>query len=76
MGAVLVILGVLVLLALVAVGVWLGRSMGVLDQLAAQSQIRFEEQLALWRIQSIRRQAQAEMRRIRDEHRPRSLNDR
>lgn len=76
MTALFVVLGLLLVLAVVAIAAWLWMFVSDLDQVTEESRIRFEEQLALWRLQTIRRQAQAEMRRIRDAHRPHSRNDR
>lgn len=76
MTALVVILVLLLVLAVVAiaVGVWLVADSG--DHTGEIARIAAEEQLALWRLQAIRRQAQAEMRRMRDEARPRSPWDR
>ena len=68
---VLVIIGVLILIPLVAL-LWDWLSEETPDQF---SQITFEKQLAIWRIEAISRQSQEEMRRIRDEARRRSLTD-
>jgi hypothetical protein len=76
MTIVLVILGGLMLSALIVAVVWTWWSTDALDQLTEESRIRVEEQLALWRLQAIRRQAQAEMRRIRNAHRLQSPWDR
>ena len=76
MTALVVVLGLLLVLAVVAMAVWLWASASDRDQVGTLIQIRVEEQLALWRLQTIRRQTQAEMRRIRDAYRPRSLHDR
>ena len=76
MTALVVVLGLLLVLAVVAIAVWLWVFISDRDQVATLVRISIEEQVALWRIQAIRRQAQAEMRRIRDAHRPHSRNDR
>lgn len=76
MVAVLISLGIVLLLAVVAVAVWLWMFADVLGHAADILRIETEERMALWRIQAIRRQAQAEMQRVRDAHRPRSLQDR
>jgi hypothetical protein len=75
MTALSVVLCLLLVLAVAAIAVWMWWSMRAPDQVTEQLRIAFEEQVALWRIQVISRRAQAEMRRIRNEVRPRSLKD-
>lgn len=70
-----VILCLLLVLAVVAITIWLWLFMDVFDQAAALVRIRVEEQVAMWRIESINRISQTEQRRIRDAHRPRSMTD-
>lgn len=69
MGALFVVLAVLLVLAIVAITIWLWLFLDIVDQVAALIRIRVEEQVALWRIASISRIAQAEQQRRRDEHR-------
>ena len=76
MTALVVVLGLLLVLAAAAISVWLWVFISDVYQVTEESRIRFEEHLALWRLQTIRRQAQAEMQRIHDAHRPRSIRDR
>ncbi len=75
----LVVLMLLALLAVVAVTVvaaWRGVLPLGLDQAVERARIEAAEQMAVWQLQAIRRQAQAEMRRVRDAHRSRSPLDR
>jgi type II secretory pathway component PulJ len=58
----------LLVLAIVALAVWLWLFIDIVDQVAALIRIKVEEQVALWRIDSIIRITQAEQRRMRDEH--------
>ncbi len=76
MGTVLVIIGLLLVLAVVAIAIWLWLLIDIVDQLAVLIRIKVEEQVALWRIESIGRISQMEQRRVRDQHRPRSPKDR
>lgn len=71
MTALLVLLAIVLVLAVVAIAVWLWLFLDIVDQVAALIRIKAKEQVAVWRIESISRIAQAEQRRIRDEHRPR-----
>lgn len=72
MVALFVVLCMLLVLAVVAITIWLWLFMDVFDQLAALIRIRIEEQVAMWRIESISRISQLEQRRLRDEYRSRS----
>ena len=76
MTALFVVLGLLLVLAVVAIAAWLWLFADVLGDAAEVARIETEERMALWRLQAIRRQAQAEMQRIYDAHRPRSIRDR
>lgn len=76
MTALVVVLGLLLVLAVVAIAVWLWLFADVLGDAAEVARIETEERMALWRLQAIQRQAQAEMQRIYDAHRPRSIRDR
>jgi biopolymer transport protein ExbB/TolQ len=71
MGALFVVLAIVLVLAVAAIAVWLWLFIDIVDQVAALIRITVEEQVALWRIESISRIAQAEQRRIRDEHQSR-----
>jgi biopolymer transport protein ExbB/TolQ len=71
MAALFVVLAVLLVLAVVAIAVWLWLFIDIVAQVAALIRIKVEEQVAIWRIESMGRIAQAEQRRIRDEHQPR-----
>jgi len=76
MVALLVILGIVLLLAIVAIAVWLWLFADILDHAADIVRIETEERMALWRLEAIRRQAESEMQRVRDAHRRRSVHDR
>jgi hypothetical protein len=69
-------LGIVLLLALVAIAVWLWLFADVVSDAAEIARIEVEERMAFWRIAAIRRQAEAEMQRLRDAHRRRSVSDR
>jgi hypothetical protein len=71
MTALFVLLAILLVFAIVAIAVWLWLFIDVVDQVAALVRIKVEEQVALWRIESISRVAQAEQQRLRDEHQSR-----
>lgn len=73
MVAVFVVLGSVLLLAVIAIAVWLWLFGDILGHAAEIARIENEERMALWRLQAIRRQAQAEMQRVRDSHRARSF---
>jgi hypothetical protein len=75
MGALLAILGIVLLLAIVAIAVWLWLFADILGLAAEIARIETEERLAQWRLDAIRRHAQAEMQRVRDAHR-RTYRDR
>lgn len=67
---ILVVLLVIVLvLAIAAIAVWLWLFLDIVDQVAALIRIKVAEQVAIWRIESISRIAQAEQHRLRDDHR-------
>jgi hypothetical protein len=75
MYALFVVLAILLVLAVVAIAVWLWLFIDIVDQVAALIRIKVEEQVALWRIEATGRIAEAEQRRIRDQHRPRWVKD-
>ena len=64
-----VLLAVVLVLALAAIAVWLWCFLDIVDQVVALIRIKVEEQVAIWRIESISRIAQAEQQRLRDDHR-------
>jgi hypothetical protein len=76
MVAVVVIFGIGLMLSAIAIAVWLWCFADILGHATEIARIEAEERMALWRLQAIRRQAQADMQRIRDAHRPRSIQDR
>lgn len=76
MTTILITLGVVLLVAVVAIAVWLWLFADVVGDAAEIARIEMEERMALWRIDAIRRQAEAEMHRVRDAHRRRSVRHR
>jgi hypothetical protein len=72
MFALFVILSILLVLAVAAIAIWLWMFVDIFDQLAALIRIKVEEQVAVWRIESISRISQLEQRQARDERRTRS----
>lgn len=70
MAALFVFLTILLVLAIVAIAIWLWLFVDVLEPVVALIRIKLEEQVAVWRIESISRIAQLEQRRIHDEHKP------
>lgn len=66
-----VLLAIVLVFAIAAIAVWLWLFLDIVDQVAALIRIKVEEQVAIWRIESIGRIAQAEQRRVRDEHQSR-----
>ena len=76
MVAVLVILGIVLLLAMVAIAVWLWLFADIFGDAAEIARVETEGRMAQWQLDAIRRHAQAEMQRVRDAHRPRSIGDR
>lgn len=64
-----VFLAIVLVVAVAAIAVWLWLFVDIVDQVAALIRIKVEEQVAIWRIESISRIAQAEQQRLRDEHR-------
>lgn len=73
---VLAILGIVLLLAVVAIAIWLWVFGDIVDHATEIARIEVEERLALWRLEAIRRQAEAEMRRVHDAHHRRTFRDR
>lgn len=68
MGALFVLLSVLLVGALVAIAVWMWLFVGIVDQIAELIRIKVEEQVAVWRIESISRIAKLEQQQLRDDH--------
>lgn len=60
----------LLVFAIVFIALWLWLAIDILAPIAELIRIKLEEQVAVWRIESISRISQLEQRRIRDEHRP------
>lgn len=71
MGTLFVLLAIVLVLATAAIAVWLWLFLDIVDPVAALIRIKVEEQVAIWRIESISRIAQAEQRRVRDDHQTR-----
>lgn len=71
MTALFILLAIVLVLVIAAIAVWLWLFIDIVDQVAALIQIKVEEQVAVWRIESISRIAQAEQRRVREEHQSR-----
>ncbi len=69
MTSLFVLLAIVLVLAIAAIAVWLWLFVDIVDQVAALIRIKVEEQVAIWRIESISRIAQAEQQRLRDDHR-------
>lgn len=63
-----VFLCTLLVFAIVAIAVWLWLLIGIFEPIAELIRIRIEEQVAVWKIESIARIAELEQRKIRDEH--------
>lgn len=70
MGVLFVLLTFLLVIAVVAIAVWLWLFVGIFEQMAALIRIKVEEQVAVWRIESISRISRLEQTRLRDDHRP------
>lgn len=75
MDALIIVLAIVLVLAVVAIATWMWLFIDIVDQVAALVRMRVEEQVAMWRIESISRIAQAEQRRVGDKTRPRSVKD-
>lgn len=70
MGVLFVFLTFLLVIAVVAIAVWLWLFVGIFEQVAALIRIKVEEQVAVWRIESISRISRLEQTRLRDDRRP------
>lgn len=68
MGGLLVFLTLLLVGAIVAIAIWLWLFVDIFAQMAELIRIRVEEQVAVWRIESIARIAKLEQQRLHDEH--------
>ena len=63
-----IVLCTLLVLAILSIAVWLWVFIGIFDQVAELIRIRIEEQVAVWRIESISRIARIEQQRLHDQH--------
>lgn len=63
-----IVLCTLLVLAILFIAVWLWVFVGIFDQVAALIRIKFEEQVAVWRIESISRITRLEQQRLHDDH--------
>lgn len=70
MGTLFVLLTFLLVIAVVAIAVWLWLFVGVFEQVAALIRIKVEEQVAVWRIESISRISRLQQKQLHDDHRP------
>lgn len=68
MGALFVFLTVLLVGAIVAITIWLWLFVDIFAQMSELIRIKVEEQVAVWRIESIARIAKLEQQRLHDEH--------
>lgn len=75
MSTLFVLLAIVLVVAIAAIAVWLWLFLDIVEGVTALIRIKVEEQVAVWRIESIGRIAELEQRRLRDEHRSRSAKD-
>lgn len=68
MGALFVFLTLILVGALAAIAIWLWLFIGIFEHVAALIRIKVEEQVAVWRIESISRITKLEQQRLHDEH--------
>lgn len=68
MGFLFVLLTILLVGSIVAIAVWLWLLVDVFTPIAELMRIRMEEQIAVWRIESLGRIARMEQQRIHDQH--------
>ena len=68
MGAFFVLLSFLLVGAIVAIAVWLWLFIDIFTQIAELIRIKVEEQIAVWRLESISRISRLEQQRLHDEH--------
>lgn len=68
MGVLVVLLTILLVVSFVAIAVWLWMFVDVFAPIAELMRIRLEEQIAVWRIESLGRITRIEQQRIHDDH--------
>lgn len=68
MAALLVFLCFLLVVAIAAIAVWLWMFIGIVDQVTSLIRIKAEEQIAVWKIESISRITRLEQERLHDQH--------
>lgn len=68
MGALFVFLTVILVAAIVAIAVWLWLFVDIFAQMAELIRIKVDEQIAVWRIESIARIAKLEQQKLHNEH--------
>lgn len=68
MGFLFVLLTIVLVVSIAALAVWLWMFVDVFAPITELIQIRLEEQIAVWRIESLGRIARLEQQRIHDEH--------
>lgn len=68
MGILFVLLTILLVGSIVAIAVWLWMFVDVFAPMAELIRIRLEEQIAVWKIESIGRIARLEQQKLRDDH--------
>lgn len=66
--ALFLILCFLLVLAICAIAVWLWVFVDIFEQVSQLIRIKVEEQIAVWRIESIARIAKLEQQRLHDDH--------
>lgn len=57
-------------IAIFAIAAWLWVFVDIFEPIAALIRIRFEEQVAVWKIESIARVAKLEQQRLHDQYKP------
>lgn len=68
MGVLFVLLIIVLVVSIAAIAVWLWMFVDVFAPIAELIRIRIEEQVAVWRIESIARIARIEQQRLHDQH--------
>lgn len=68
MGVLFFLLSLLLVGAVVAIAVWLWMFVDIFAPIAELIRIKVEEQIAVWRIESIARIAKLEQQKLRDDH--------
>lgn len=71
MAALFISLCFLLVVAIAAIAVWLWMFIGIVDQVTSLIRIKAEEQIAVWKIESISRITRLEQERLRDQHKAR-----